>query len=60
MTAFRLLLSDDENDAAELAKTIDTYNKERHSVENEITKAGNSGNREPSRRKICERHSGVG
>lgn len=38
MTAFRLLLSDDENDAAELAKTIDTYNKERHSVENEITK----------------------
>lgn len=38
-TALKLLLSEDEDTANELAKTVDECNRERHSVENEITES---------------------
>lgn len=38
-TALKLLLSEDEDSAFSLAKEVDECNRERHTVENEITKA---------------------
>lgn len=38
-TALNLILSDNEDTAAELAETVDKCNRERHTVENEITEA---------------------
>lgn len=37
VTALKLILSEDEDTALTLAKTVDECNKERHKVENEIT-----------------------
>ena len=42
------------------AKTIDTYNKERHSVENEITKQAIAEIESRPDEKYARRHSGVG
>ncbi|MCH5170004.1 MAG: single-stranded-DNA-specific exonuclease RecJ [Oscillospiraceae bacterium] len=38
-TALKLLLSEDENTALEYAEIVDECNRERHTVENEITKS---------------------
>lgn len=38
-TALKLTLSEDENTAAELAEAVDKCNRERHTVENEITES---------------------
>lgn len=38
-TALKLILSEDENTAAELAEAVDACNRERHRIENEITEA---------------------
>lgn len=38
-TALKLILSEDENTAAELAEAVDKCNRERHTVENEITES---------------------
>lgn len=38
-TALKLILSDNEDTAAELAEAVDKCNRERHTVENEITEA---------------------